>query len=155
MIPAMFSLVAVIGLGMCDGQGGDKGRLTADDVIKIWAPRLDDTTDFQQWIASPKESPSISGGTFRVVGPTFEKLWNHYAELCGIADRYDAKRLLVSGGKGELGSYVISERASSDAAGERGLSMFFLRTAHYTVTVTIQPDPDGEALRGSIAAAIP
>jgi hypothetical protein len=87
------------------------------------------------------------------VGPSFEALWNYYADLCGIEDRYKPERLLVSGKTGAKGSYVVSDGAN--AKGERVLSTFVLRTDRYTVTVTIQPDPAGKAVYGSIAAAIP
>jgi hypothetical protein len=114
-----------------------------------------DTEDFQQFWASPRESPGVAASTFRVVGPSFEGLWNHYAERCGIGDRYEARRLLNSGGTGPNGSYVVADRGSSDAEGGRGLSVFLLRTGRYTVTVTIQPDRDGKAVLGSIAAVTP
>ena len=35
------------------------------------------------------------------------------------------------------------------------MSVFLLKNDRYAVTVTIQPDPDGKALRGSIAAVVP
>ena len=111
-------------------------------------------TSSNSW-ASPRESSGVAASTFRVVGPSFEGLWNHYADLCGIGDRYEARRFLISGGTGAKGSYVVSDRASSDAKGGRGLSVFLLRTDRYTVTATIQPDPDGKAVRGSIAAVTP
>src|SRR4029077_20061838 len=114
----------------------------------LWKPIPDGVEDFQQFWASPEKSPAVAASTFRVVGPSFESLWNHYAELCGISDRYETRRFLVSGDTGAKGSYVVSDRASSDANGGRGLSVFLLRTDRYTVTATIQPDPDGKAMRG-------
>jgi hypothetical protein len=147
-------LVALIGAGLRGGQADDAKKLTAEDVIRLWEPTGDGIEDFQQFWASPKESPEVAACTFRIVGPSFERLWNHYANLCGIKDRYEAKRLLVSGGRSDKGSYVVGDRASSDANGERGLSVFLLRTDRYTVTTTIRPDPDGKAVLGSIAAVI-
>jgi hypothetical protein len=154
-VPVASGLIALIGIGVRGGQADDPKWLTAEDVIKLWKPMLDGVEDFQQFMASPKESPGVAAATFRVVGPSFEGLWNHYADLCGIGNRYEARRLLVSGGTGPKGSYVVSDRASSDAKGGRGLSVFLLRTDSYTVTATIEPDPDGKAMRGSIAAVIP
>jgi hypothetical protein len=84
-----------------------------------------------------------------------EDLWNHYADLCGISDRYKAKTFLTSGNKGVKGSYVVTDRPSSDDPAQRGLSVFLLKNNRYTVTVTIQPDPDGKAVRGSMAAVVP
>ena len=115
----------------------------------------DGVEDFQQFVASPKESSRVAAATFRVVGPSFEGLWNHYADLCGIGKRYDARQFLISGGTGAKGTYVVSDRANSLAKGGRALSVFLLRTDRYTVTATIQPDPDGKAMRGSIAAVTP
>jgi hypothetical protein len=154
-IPVAAGLVALIGIGVRGGQADGPKRLTAEDVIKLWKPDLEGTKDFQQWVASPKESSAVAAATFRLVGPSFEGLWNHYADLCGIGDRYEARRLLISGGTGAKGSYVVSDRASSDVKGERGLSVCLLRTDRYTVTATIQPDPDGKAMCGSIASVIP
>jgi hypothetical protein len=151
-IPVAAGLVALIGIGVCGGQADDNKRLTAEDVIELWKPALDGVNDFQQFVASPRESGAAAAATFRIVGPSFEGLWNHYADLCGMRDRYDAKRFLMSGGTGAKGIYVISDRASPLNDGERALSVFLLRTDRYTVTATIQPDPDGKALRGSIAA---
>ena len=130
-------------------------RPTAEGVIMLWKPMLKGTEDFQQFWASPRESPGVAASTFRVVGPSFEGLWNHYADRCGIRDRYEARRFLNSGGTGPHGSYVVADRWSSDAVGGRGLSVFLLRTDRYTVTVTIQPDRDGKAVLGSIAAVTP
>jgi hypothetical protein len=155
MIGVASGLVGLIGIGVRGGQADDLKRLTADDVIKLWNPMADGAKDFQQWVASPRESPGMAAATFRVVGPSFEKIWNHYAGLCGISDRYQASRLLMTGGTTPKGTYVVSDRPSSLAKGERVLSVFLLRTSHYTVTATIQPDPDGKAMRGSIVAVTP
>jgi hypothetical protein len=129
-------------------------RLTAIEVITAWKPYVKPPKDFQQWRASPERSPGVAACSFRVEGPSFEELWNHYADLCGISDRYEAKTFLTVGDVGVRGSYVVTDRASSDAIGGRGLSVFLLKNDHYAVTVTMQPDPDGKALRGSIAAVV-
>jgi hypothetical protein len=148
-------LVALIGIGVSGGHADDPKRLTANDVIKLWKPLPDGAEDFQEFVASLQECPELAAATFRVLGPSFERLWNHYAELCGIGQRYEATRFLNSGGAGAKGSYVVADRASSDAKGGRGLSVFLLRTDRYTVTATIQPDPDGKAMCGSIAVVTP
>jgi hypothetical protein len=59
----------------------------AEDVIKLWAPKLKNATDYQQMGGAPKQSPNVAAYSFRVVGPTFEELWNHYARLCGMKQR--------------------------------------------------------------------
>jgi hypothetical protein len=110
-------------------------------------------TDFQIFEAPLEDSPGVAAQTFRVVGPSFERLWNHYAELCGIAQRYEAKRFLISAKAGAKGSYIVSDR-TADAKGERGLSVFLLRTDRYTVTATIQPEPAGKAVLGSIVVVL-
>jgi hypothetical protein len=130
-------------------------RLTADDVIATWKPYIKAPKDYQQLGASPKQSPGVAAYSFRVEGPSFEDLWNHYADLCGISEQYEAKTFLTSANAGVKGSYVVTDRASSDDRGQRGLSVFLLKNDRYTVTVTIQPDPDGKAVRGSISAVVP
>jgi hypothetical protein len=154
-ISVALGLVGLIGIGVRGGQADDPKRLTAEDVIKLWEPKLDGVEDFQQFVASPKESTGLAAATFRIVGPSFEDLWNHYADLCGISERYGARHFLMSGGTGAKGTYVVSDRASSITKGGRALSVFLLRTDRYTVTATIQPDPDGKAVRGSIVAVTP
>jgi hypothetical protein len=154
-IPVASGLVALIGIGLHGGQADEPKRLTAADMIEPWKPDLDGTKDFHLFGASPKESPGVAAYTFRVVGPSFEGLWNHYADLCGVKDRYEARHYLTSGNTGAKGSYVVTDRSTSDAKGESRLSVFLLRTDRYTVTVTIEPDPDGKAVRGSIAAMTP
>jgi hypothetical protein len=151
-----FAVVAMVGgaIGVRGRQTDERKRLpAAAEVIKSWEPKLDGVEDYQQFVASPKLSDTMAAATFRVVGPSFERLWNYYADLCGIPDRYAAKRLLNCGRIGAKGTYVISDRASSDTEGRRALTVFLLRTDQYTVTVTIQPDADGKAMLGSIAAA--
>ena len=155
MIPVASGLVALIGIGLGAGRADDPKRLTAEDVLALWEPKPEGVVDFQQFRVAPRESSALAASTFRIVGPSFGALWNHYADLCGIKDRYEANRLVMSGGTGARGTYVVSDRASSTVKGERVLSVFVLRTDRYTVTATIQPDPDGKALRGSIVAAIP
>jgi hypothetical protein len=154
-ISIALGLVALIGMGVRGSQAERPKPLTAAAVIKLWEPTLDGAQDFQSFWASPKESPGVAAGTFRIVGPSFEGLWNHYAELCGIRERYEAKHLLVSGGASAKGAYVVSDRASWDASVPRTLSVFLLRTDRYTVTATIQPGPDGKSMLGSISAVIP
>lgn len=154
-IPVTAGLVALFDIGLRGGPMDDPKRLTAGDVIALWKPTPEGTVDFQQFWASPKESPGVMVSTFRVVGPSFGVLWNHYADLCGVKDRYEANKVMMSGGSGPKGTYVVSDRMSSHAKGERELSVFLLRTDRYTVTATIQPGPDGKSLRGSIAAVIP
>jgi hypothetical protein len=148
-------LVALIGIEVRGNQADDPKRLTALGVIRLWEPKIDVVEDFQAFEAPLEESPGVAAQTFRVVGPSFERLWNHYADLCGIAQRYEAKRLLISSKAGAKGSYIVSDRASLDAKGARGLSVFLLRTDSYTVTATIQPDPAGKAVLGSIVAMVP
>jgi hypothetical protein len=154
-VPVGLGLVVLIGIGAIGGQADGPKKLTAEDVITLWKPIQDGVEDFQQFVVSPKESQNMMVATFRIVGPSFERLWNHYAELCGIRDRYEAKRMLISGGTGGKGSYVVSDRVSLDAKSARVLSVFLLRTDRYTVTATIQPDLDGKAMHGSIAAVLP
>jgi hypothetical protein len=151
-IPLTSVAALLIGIGLAGGRADDSQRLTAEDVIRLWKPTPDGVVDYQQFEAAPKDSVAAATATFRVVGPSFERLWNHYAERCGMVERYEAKRLLISGGNNAKGTYVVNDRASSDAKVERGLSVFLLRTDRYAVTATIQPDPDGKAMRGSIAA---
>jgi hypothetical protein len=152
MITVVSGIVALTGSGLSGGQADDSKRLTADDVIKLW--KLSGVEDFQSWGGSPEESPGLAAYAFRVVGPSFEGAWNQYADLCGIGDRYEARRLLISGKTTGKGRCVITEQASSDAKGGRGVSVFLLRTDRYTVTATIRPDPDGKAVLGSIVAVV-
>ena len=140
------------------GRGDEPARLkkpSADDVIKKWSPDLKTATEFGQTGGSPKRSPNIAAYSFRVTGPTFEELWNHYAKLCGVKERYAERRFLVSADTGPNGSYVVSDRAAADGKGGRALSLFLLKTDDYTVSVTFQPDPGGKSISGSLSVVIP
>jgi hypothetical protein len=128
---------------------------TAEDVGKHWSPQLKSATDFAQMGGSPKQSPGVAAYSFRVVGPTFEDLWNHYADLCGVEQQYAEKMLLVTADTGPKGSYVVSDRAAADGKGGRGLSVFLLKTDAYTVTVTFQTDVGGKSLSGSLSVVVP
>jgi hypothetical protein len=133
-------------------------KLDANRVIAMWRPQLETTSDYQHWGGSPKQSRNVAAYSFRVVGPKFEELWNHYASLCGIKERYDEKRFLNSADTGPKGSYVVSDRAAGapdDKPIARGLSLFLLKTDEYTVTITFQPAPDGKSIIGSLSAVTP
>ena len=129
-------------------------RPTAEDVATLWLPRLKSATDYQHWGGSPERSPDVAAYSFRLVGPTFEELWNHYAGLCGVKHRYAAETFLVTANTGPNGSYVVSDRPSAEGKG-RGLSMFLLKTEAYTVTVTFGPDPGGKSVSGTASAVVP
>jgi hypothetical protein len=127
-------------------------RLTAEDVIQLWAPRLQPAQDYGQMGATPGQSPSVAGYTFRVIGPTVEELWNHYAQLCGMKQQYEEKSFQIRGDTGPNGSYVVADRLPPPGKLGRGLSLFLLKTDGYTVTVTFQADPDGKSITGSLTA---
>lgn len=128
---------------------------TVEDVAKLWSPDLKSATEYGQIGGSPKQSPNVAAYSFRVVGLTFEELWNHYADLCGVKQRYAEKNFLVTADTGPNGSYVVSDRAAADGRGGRGVSVFLLKTDTYTATVTFQPDPDGKSISGSLSVAVP
>src|SRR4051794_23272127 len=75
-------------------------RLTADGVIKLWSPDLKSATEYGQIGGSPKQAPNVAAYSFRVTGPTVEKLWNHYADLCGMTERFGEKNFLNATGTG-------------------------------------------------------
>lgn len=154
-IPVTLGLMTWIGIGLRGDQADNPKRLTADDVIELWKPKLEGTTDLHMLGASPEKCPGVAAWTFRAVGPSFETAWNHYADLCGIKDRYQPKQFLISGAASDKGCYVVSDRWSSREKGDRGVTVFLLKADRYTVTVTIQPDPDEQGVRGSIAAVVP
>jgi hypothetical protein len=129
-------------------------KLTAEDVARLWSPELKSATEYAQTGGSPKQSPDVAAYSFRVVGPTFEELWNHYAELCGVKQQYAEKTFLITADTGPKGSYVVSDRVAADGK-SRGPSVFLLRTDTYTVTVTFQPDPGGQSISGSLSAVVP
>jgi hypothetical protein len=137
------------------GEEPAKRKQTAEDVAKLWSPELKSTTESGQTGGSPKQSPNVAAYSFYVVGPTFEEVWNHYAKLCGLKQKYAEKTFLISADAGPNGSYVVSDRATRDGKGGRALSTFLLKTDAYTVTVTFQPDPDGKSINGSLSVVMP
>ena len=147
-------LAAVVPATRADDPARPK-KPTAEDVIKLWSPKLKSATEYGQIGGSPKPSPGVAAYSFRVAGPTFGDLWNHYAGLCGMKERYAEKAFLAAADVGPKGSYVVSDRAAADGNGGRGLTVFLLRTDAYTVTVTFQPDPDGKSISSSLTAVVP
>lgn len=148
------SMVATVGAVLQGGQGDPPKRPTAEEVVASWKPEQKGIEDLQQWTTSPKGSDQELGCTFRVVGPSYEELWNHYAGRCGVEERYQARRLLISGGRGLRGNYVVAEQPSPNAEGGRAQTLFLLRADRYAVTVTIQPSPEKDAWLGTITAVI-
>ena len=144
------------GKGLSTGEPAKPKKLTAKDVIESWSPLLLKTAqDYGQMGAVPEQSPNVAAYSFRVMGPTFEELWNHYAQLCGMKQRYEEKTFLIRGDTGPNGSYVVSDRMPAPGKIDRGLSVFLLRTDSYTVTATFQADADGKSITGSLTAVTP
>jgi hypothetical protein len=141
-----------------DSRGDEPAKprkMTVEDVIKVWKPNLKSATEYGHTGGSPKQSPKVAAYSFKVVGPTFEELWNHYANLCGVKQRYAEKTFLITADAGPNGSFVVSDRPSADGKGGRGLSVFLLKKEAYTVTVTFQPDADGKTILGSLSVVVP
>jgi hypothetical protein len=130
------------------------GKPTVEDVADLWLPRLKSASDYQHFGGSPEQSADVAAYSFRVVGPTFEEMWNHYARLCGMKDRYAEKMFRVAGQSSPNGVAMVSDRASGDGKGGRGPSVFLLRAETYTVTVTFAPDPGGASISGSLSAVL-
>jgi len=86
-------------------------KVTAEDVIALWSPWLVNAVDYAATGGTPEQSPDVAAWSFRVIGPTLEELWNHYAQLCGMKQRYAEKSFLVIGDTGPCGRYVVSDRA--------------------------------------------
>lgn len=135
------------------GQSPKPKKPTAEDVVKLWSPDVKSASQFGQTGGSPKQSPNVAAYSFRVVGPSFEEMWNHYARLCGVKQKYAAKAFLITADTGPNGHFVVSEM--SDGKTGRGLSVFLLKTDAFTVTVTFRPDPDGQSISGSLSAIVP
>lgn len=152
-------LMAFLGAGVLTtalstwGQEPKPTKLSADEVVKLWSPNLKSATSYHQTGGSPKQS-NVAAYSFRVVGPSFEELWNHYAKLCGMKQQYAEGTILVAADAGPNGSYVVSDRTLAGGKGERGLSVFLLKTDAYTVIVTIQIDPDRKSISGSLSAVV-
>jgi hypothetical protein len=102
-----------------------------------------------------QHSSSRPASPLRTAGRRIEELWNHYADLCGVKQRYAEKTFLVTADAGPNGSYVVSDRATADGKGGRGLSVFLLKTDAYTATVMFQPDPGGKSISGSLSVVVP
>ena len=143
-----------LALGTRGQEPPNTKKPTAEAVARIWSPSLKSATDYTQFGGSPQQSPNVAAYSFRVIGPTFEELWNHYAKLCGIKERYAEKAFLVSADAGPKGCYVVSDHRAADARGGRGLSLFLLKTEAYTVTVTFHPDTGAKSISGSLSVVV-
>jgi hypothetical protein len=129
-------------------------KLTADAVVKQWTPKTKgDESSYGRTGGSPKESPDVAGHTFMMTGMTLEQVWNFYAERCGLEERYKEKHYLIATGTTKAGHYVVSGRPAAGKA-EHGESMFLLKAAEYTVTVSFHLDPDGKTVLGSIGVVV-
>src|SRR5580765_5848059 len=106
----MLSVGCFLALALTAAELATSKKLTAEEVIKQWSPRLASAVDYATTGSSPKQSPEVAAYSFRVMGPTIEELWNHYAQLCGMKQRYQEKTFQVTGDVGPFGSYVVSDR---------------------------------------------
>jgi hypothetical protein len=129
-------------------------KLTADDVVKQWSPKLKDAEmSYGRTGGSPKDSPDVAGYTFMLSGMSLEEVWNFYAEKCGLEERYKEKHYLISTSTTKKGECVVSGRPANKTA-DHGETMFLLKADGYTVTVSFHVDPDGKTIQGSIAAVV-
>lgn len=55
-------------------------------------------------VPGPKRPPGVTACAFRVVIHGIENIWSHYADRCGISNRYQAKTFLTTGNVGVKGS---------------------------------------------------
>ncbi len=138
------------------GAADPPKKLTAEAVVKKWTPKLDkDDASYNRTGGSPKESPDVAGYTFAYKGMTLDEVWNFYADKCGMEERYKEKHYLISTGTSKAGEYVVSGRpVAGGKSAAHGETMFLLKTAEYTVTVSFHLDPDGKTVQGSIAAVL-
>jgi hypothetical protein len=143
--------VAAVTTGTLGDDAARQKNPTAEEVARLWEPRLKSATDYGRMGGSP----DVAAYSFGVVGPTFEEMWKHYAKLCGMKQPYAEKTFLVSSGTGPNGTYVVSDWVSSDGKGGRGVSVFLLKTEAYIATVTFQPDPGGKSISGSLSVVVP
>jgi hypothetical protein len=136
-----------------DRESGKK--LTADEVIEQWAPKPERvrSSSYHHLGASPAED-GVAAYAFRVEGLSIETLWNHYAGLCGVKDRYDAKAVLNVVRKTEKGVCVLANQIPTPTDPSR-VSTFLIKTERYVVTVTLQHHPDGKTITGSVTAVVP
>ena len=155
VIVVLNAAASAVALGTHGQEPPNTKKWTAEAVAKMWSPSLKSATDYNQFGGSPKQSPNVAAYSFRVIWPTFEELWNHYAKLCGIKQRYAEKTFLVSANAGPKGCYVVSDYRAADGMGCRGLSLFLLKTETYTVTVTFHPDAGDKSISGSLSAVVP
>src|SRR4030095_4731982 len=123
----MLLLGCFLALTLTAGDPTKPKKRTAHDVITLWAPQLKTAQDYGQMGASPEQSPNVAAYSFRVIGHTFEELWNHYAQLCGMKQRYEENTFLIGGDTGPNGSYVVSDRLPASGKLGRGVSVFLLK----------------------------
>lgn len=155
-LAALTGMLSITPAVQCFGQEAAKPQKpSAEEIAKRWSPELKSVTEYGQIGGSPKQAPGVAAWSFRVVGPTFEDLWNHYARLCGVKQPYAEKTFLITADSGPSGSFVVSDRAAADGKGGRGLSVFLLKTDEYVATVTFHPDPGGKSISGSLSVIVP
>jgi len=156
MAPLVFGTgVGAVALSTRAQEPARPGKPIAEELAGRWLPRLKSSTDYQHWGGSPERSAEVAAYCFRVVGPTIEEMWNHYARLCGVKYQYAEKTFRVTADSGPNGPYVILDRASGDGKGGRGPSVFLLKTETYAVTVTFSPDAGGESISGTLSVVVP
>ncbi len=154
LLAATLGVGVILVAGLSHGGGADRVEgPSAEEILDAWKPDLPGGQEFGTTGGSPEKAPDVAAVSFKSVGWSFEQLWNHYADRCGVADRYKEKTFLITTGTGEKGSYVVSDRPAADGGGGRGLSVFLLKADGYTATVTLCPDADGKSVLGSITVA--
>jgi hypothetical protein len=154
LLAAALGAGGILAAGLSHGTAPVPPKVpTAEEILKEWQPLLEGGgKEFGTIGGSPKTAPDVAAVSFKLVGLSFGEVWDHYAERCGLEERYKERTFLTKSGAGPKGSYVVSDRPSADGKG-RGVTVFLLRAEKYTATVTFHRDPDGKTILGSIAVA--
>lgn len=132
--------------------GAAEPQPAAEAFAGRWLPKLKANTDYQA--TGGPQGTTAAAYVFRVVGPTYEQLWNHYADLCGIRERYAPQHLLNDGGQSAAGRYLTLNRPPGVIDDRKligpGQAMFLLQAEDHTATVTFHSSPDAKSLMGSV-----
>jgi hypothetical protein len=158
-------VAAVLALASADGRQEPPPHPAADSkpptqkslaakVAEAWLPKGDRVGEWHSVGAGcPEDAPKVYVVSFRNSAVTFADAWTSFAGKCEIDKKYSENKLEITSGENKKGCWMLLERPGEDLA--RIESLFSLRTADYTVSVTLRPEDGGKALSGTLTVVVP
>jgi hypothetical protein len=125
-----------------------KKKLYAEKIVDEWLSKVNGGGGITCSFKPTPNTSKFHAASFST-NATMEKLWNFYAQKCGMDKKYNPK-MRTNGGdeKGKFGPWFLQELPGGDRD-----SLFVLHTTEYTVSATLHAAP-GKQVSGTVVVVL-